>query len=566
MWPLARRGDGGGATAISPDWVLRVLWFGVVFAALSFRAVEPAWDGGIAAHPDERFLLGAAQNTPLLGNVCRANPQFPYGQLAVTLAQILLVAAPGADPLFAARLVSALVGVILVVLAGACARELAGPRAGPLGALLAALAPGLIQQAHFYTVDPLGAALASGSVLAAARGRWRIAGALTGLAVACKASLAVGAVPLIVLAAIAPQGHPRGVKLGGMLGWRAFRFCGPAVVAFVFASPWAVMTPVACWQGPLVQSMLVSGRYVLPYTQQYLRTTPILYPLQQMALWGLGPGVVLLGAVALVMRVGRGFRKGSIPTTRAAYLLPSWLWVVTLLLVIGSLQVKFPRYLLPLYPWWIGWAVTIVVGDGPARARDLGRRSLGVILVLTTGLLGLAQVGVYVRPHPWVAASRWLYANVDAGATIAVEAWDHPLPVPLPDRDPAVHTQVTLPVYEGAGGEAPAWLGLASNADVVAIASRRAYGTLSREPETYGAVLAWYADLFARRSLTLFARCPHVGPLSITDDPLADAGLPVAVSLAARCGTPLALRLPHLDESYRVYDAPLTLLLIRERE
>jgi hypothetical protein len=35
------------------------------------------------------------------------------------------------------------------------------------------------------------------------------------------------------------------------------------------------------------------------------------------------------------------------------------------------------------------------------------------------------------------------------------------------------------------------------------------------------------------------------------------------LTLAARCGAPYVLRLPRLDESFRVYDAPAVLVLVR---
>jgi hypothetical protein len=531
-----------------------VFWIGVLLAALTLRSIHPDWDAGIAAHPDERFILGAAQETPLAGNICRTTPAFPYGHLPVILAQVVVAAAPEADPLYAARLVSALIGVILVVLAGACARWLAGPSAGLLGASVAALAPGLIQQAHAYTVDPLGAVFACGSVLAAARRKWWLSGMLLGLAIACKASLGFGLLPLLVLVIVSPTGRSGQMPRLAIAARHAVRFLGPALLAFAVASPWALLTPRICWEGVLIQGAMVSGRYRVPYTQQYAGTTPVLYPLTQMALWGLGPIVVLLGGAAILMRLARGRTLGP------AFLSPPWLWTVTMLLILGSLQVKFPRYVLPLYPWWIAWAVSIV--EGPSRLR-LGRwtRSLARwALLLTTGLLGLAQVGVYDAMHPWAAGSLWIYDHLDASMTLGIEAWDHPLPVPLMGRNVGGYNQITLPIY-GSYELAPAqWRELTAEVDVVIIASRRGYGALSRQPLVYAELFRWYQELFAAGSPVVFTRCPHIGPLSITDDPLADADLPMAQSLAERCGTPFALRLPRLDESFRVYDAPLVIV------
>lgn len=545
----AQRRAAGGSS-----WARRALWIGVLLAALVLRSRQPDWDAGIAAHPDERFILGAAQETPLGANICRTTPAFPYGHLPVVLAQVLVAVAPEADPLYAARLLSALIGVLLVVLSGACARCLAGRSAGLLGASVAALAPGLIQQAHAYTVDPLGAVFACGGVLAAARRKWWLAGMLSGLAIACKASLGVGLLPLLFLAMVSPRGSPGPMPRLAIAARRAVCFLGPAFLAFVAASPWALLTPWICWEGVLIQGAIVSGRYVVPYTQQYVDTLPVLYPLTQMALWGLGPIVVLLGGAAILIRLARGRALGP------AYLVPPWLWTVMTLLIVGSLQVKFPRYMLPLYPWWIAWAVSIVEG---ATHLCLGRwtRILArCALLLSTGLLGLAQVGVYDAMHPWAAASLWIYEHLDTAMTLGIEAWDHPLPVPLMGRDGGDYNQVMLPIY-GAHELAPSqWQRLSAEVDVVIIASRRGYGALSRQPLVYAEALRWYEGLLAAESPVVFARCPHIGPLSITDDPLADAGLPMAQSLAGRCGTPFALRLPRLDESYRVYDAPLVMV------
>lgn len=179
--------------------------------ATALRLPKPDWDAAapdvrlaIAAHPDERFLLGVAQATPLWSDPCAASPDFPYGHLPVYVARLFVITAPNADPLFVMRLFSGLLGVLLVALTGAWGRALAGRRnpAGMWGALLAAalmaFAPFSIQQARFYSVDVLGAILASGAILAATRHRWTLAGALSGLAFACKASLAWCAVVVVV--------------------------------------------------------------------------------------------------------------------------------------------------------------------------------------------------------------------------------------------------------------------------------------------------------------------------------------------------------------------------------
>jgi len=102
---------------------------------------------------------------------------------------------------------------------------------------------------------------------------------------------------------------------------------------------------------------------------------------------------------------------------------------------------------------------------------------------------------------------------------------------------------------------------LSAQAEVLVIASRRGYGALARWPLRFPETLEWYAGSLHGRSVEVYTRCPRIGPVAFSDDPLRDAGLDVGLTVAQICGTRWAVRLPHLDESFRVYDAPLTLLL-----
>ena len=543
----------------------RCIWIALLLLATALRLPFPAWDGGIAAHPDERFLLGVAASTPLWGNPNRASPDFPYGHLPVTLARLLILAAPSADPLYAARLLSGLIGVVLVAVGGALGRRLTGVQGGLSAAVLLAAAPFLLQQARFYTVDPLGALLASLAVLLALRRHWRGAGACFALALATKLTLLWVIVPvayLLILAAKTSltQHATRNTRCFLRLPLHIFRssvfhrFTLYALLAFALAAPWAILRPIVAWRGPLIQAGMAAGRFDFPYTRQYAGTWPFVYPVAQMAGWGLGPLVTLGGLLGLGWGAWRWRRL-----TRAQRAL--WLWTVAFFAATAGLRVKYPRYLLPLYPAWVAWGVYVIVQMIKSHVL---RFTFHVLLITSTAVLGLAQLSIYIQPHPWQTASRWLYANVPAGATVAVEAWDHPLPVPLPQGDPARFTALTLPTFDPPSPEKEAALAAAAHdADVIVLASRRGYGALARQPDRYAATLAWYAQLLEEREIVAFARCPRLGPLALTDDPLADAGLPTSQTLAARCGTRWALRLPRLDESFRVYDAPLTLLLVR---
>ena len=545
----------------------RWLWVALLLLAAALRLSGADWDGGLAAHPDERYLVDVALATPLWGDPTLAAPEFPYGHFPLYVLRLLTALAPGADPLYAGRLLSGLLGVLLVAAAGALGRCLAGRRGGLLAAALLACAPFALQQARFFTVDVPGAVCVSLALLLALRRRFGGAGAFWGLAVACKASLIWGGAPLLVaifcLSGASPAGETPPPGKARAVRRVASLLLG-AALSFVLASPWAVLRPAAAWRGPWIQSLMVAGQLDFPYTRQFVGTLPFLYPLAQLGLWGMGPAATLTGLLGLLGAAGR-WRRLSPPARL--------LWGGTLMgfVALAGGYVKFPRYLLPLYPLWGAWAAAFLVrggegtpAEGQGRKGKVARRIAIGAVVLSTALLGAAQLSLYVRPHPWETASRWLYANLPEGAQIAVEHWDHPLPIPLPEGSAERFVQRSLPVMDEDTPEKLAQLEAAlKTSDVIVWASARGYGALARQPERYAATLAWYARVMTERQLLAFGRCPRLGPLALSDDPLADAGLPTPLTLAERCGTPLALRLPHLDESFRVYDAPMVLLALR---
>lgn len=547
--------------------VARWLWLALLLLATALRLPGADWDGGAALHPDERFLVDVAVATPLLGDPTLAAPDFPYGHLPLYLLRLLILAAPGADPLLPGRLLSGLLGVLLVAATGALGQRLLGARGGFWAAALVVCSPFLLQSARFYTVDLPAALAATLALLLALRGRRGAAGILWGLAVACKVSLLWVGLPLS-LALLSARAVPC-PKPAPASAARALKtllpllrlLLLPALLSFALVSPWAVLRPLAAWRGPWIQSLMVAGQLDFPYTRQYAGTIPLLYPLVQLALWGLGPTATLAGLAGLLGGVWR-WRQLS-PGLRLA-----WIAAVSGFVMLAGWYVKFPRYLLPVYPLWAVWAIWSL-----QRLRQRWHWRHGAwmeaatlaALLLPTLLLGVAQLSIYAHPHPWESASRWIYAHLPEQGQLAIEHWDHPLPLPLPQGDPARYQVLApLPVMDEDSPEKLAQLEAASHvSDVIILASARGYGALARQPDRYAATLEWYVRLLRERTVVAFGRCPHLGPLALSDDPLLDAGLPAPLSLAERCGTPWALRLPRLDESFRVYDAPVVLLLLR---
>ncbi|MGN6756931.1 MAG: glycosyltransferase family 39 protein, partial [Thermomicrobiales bacterium] len=200
-----------------------------------------------------------------------------------------------------------------------------------------------VQLAHFFVTDTwlttfVTAALWA-TLVAAERGRTRdfaLAGLLTGLAMATKGSvvlLGFAIVVAIVLAARRQQARrweqaARSLFAAGVAGG----------VAFFLFEPYAVLNPKIYLRDLGEQSAIISGRFDVPYTRQFVGTLPLVYQAKQLVGWELGPllGALVLAAFAWV--IWRAIRR------RRAADLVLLAWVLPYLLLLALNEAKFPRY------------------------------------------------------------------------------------------------------------------------------------------------------------------------------------------------------------------------------
>ncbi|MGQ9710248.1 MAG: glycosyltransferase family 39 protein [Anaerolineae bacterium] len=535
----------------------------ILLVAAALRLSGVAWDGGIGAHPDERYLVGVAEEMARRRewNPFTVDASFPYGHVPLYLLLLL----GGADRLMAARLLTGLLDVGTVALTAALARILlaAGGRdrrrsgGALMAALFLAVMPLHVQQAHFATADVPLAFFSTGALLFAARSvvrcqarsaaECRLAGMWAGLALGCKAGAALLGIP-VALAGTLGIGNRR-ERIG-----RAAGAIGAALATFAITNPFAVLEFPRFLTNVAIQAALARGAVLVPYTLQYRGTWPYLYPVIQQLVWGMGPVLGLLGFGGLAGMVARAARGRLSP---AEWVVLGWAW--PFFAFAGGLYVKFPRYLLPLMPILAVYATRgiVTMGRGPAT------RGIFTLAVLPAALLSLALVGSYSRPHPWVAASEWIQAHLPPGSVIAVEEWDHPLPL-----DAGGYTLRALPVFEPEGeGKEREMASVLAEADAVVISSRRGYGALARWPDRFPMTLSHYRALFAGErgfvAVGCWGRWPSLVGLSLADDPFGAADLPLPHPACRPAGA--WFRLPRLDESFVVYDHPEVVVFVASR-
>ncbi len=450
----------------------------------------PAAGRGYPYHPDEpvvalatlRIDFGALQLSPRM---------FNYGSLSLYLDRLAinLVAAMGGVDLAptapspaAGRTVGAVIrigrwltvvmGVLTVAVVAGLGARLYGPAAGGLAALLLALAPLHLAHGHYNTVDvpatfwtTLCLLLCAGALRRPGRAALATAGACAGLAASTKynAGLVVLA-PLYVLAAT----------------WRRPTWCPldraaalvytllAAAAVFLLTTPGIFLDPVQFWHDFRFELWHSSTGHGLVFEH----TSPAwLYHLTRSLPDGLGVPLALVAMAGVVCAL---FRHRVEEGLLLSFLLPYFM-------VIGSAEVKFSRYLLPILPPLLLLAARLLVStsagrddqhgdretrrdgslvDSTAPASHWGEAPAGIvrgvalaIVVVWTGVYGAAMAATFVRPDPRDQAATWVNEQRREGERVALggDPWFYTPPL-------TASLGCTKYLAGVCGAPAPAWI------------------------------------------------------------------------------------------------------------
>ncbi|KAA0250405.1 MAG: hypothetical protein EDX89_22810 [Acidobacteria bacterium] len=510
-------------------------------SALLTRLFGLDWDQGHSYHPDERRIAEAVVQisfSPLsLDPRFFAYGSFPFYVTRIALSAVTAVA-PEADPyrtaILTGRALSALWGAAAVVLVCLLGRRLYGERAGLLaGALLLASALH-VQTSHFATNDVALTTLVLACLLLLERASetgslaaFGGAGAVLGLSLATKVSALPLLLPLALAAFLFARGSGRVAR--AFLGLSVALSLVPAF--FFLGEPYAFLDRATFLRDVAEQGRMVRNAGNVPYTNQYLGTPKLLYDLWEMCVWGLGPA---LGLAAL-LGAGSRLKRLPAPRPRGEWVLLSFL--LPFFLLTASFDVKFPRYLLPVYP-----LLALLSGRLLDAAWDRSRAGRWAArgVLLATAAWALAFLSIYARPHSAVTASEWVYANVPKGARVLTQDWDEGFPFALgAARTPERYRLRSFPFYDpDSPGKSRRLAEELAASDYVALQTKRIYGAVSQAKGKYPDTSRAFALLFA-----------------------GDLGFELVADVASRprlFGFELPTELA--DESISVYDHPRALV------
>jgi YYY domain-containing protein len=427
------------------------------------------WDDGRYLHPDERHIVAdvvvgriefswpprlswldpdESPINPRPRNEDGTYEGFAYGTFPVYTVDVLGSVATeltGTDWTsydrieYIGRALSILLDTGTVLLCWLIGSRLFGRAAGFAAAIIYAFLPLAIQLSHFFTVDSwmtffIFAAILTciDAVRTGSTGRFALAGAWYGLAVASKATAApLGGVILLalLLATIVENGRVRSTPaLFGRFAVRASAALIVSVATFFVSEPFAFLASDAYIQSFTEQADIQSGTWDVPFTQQYVGTPRGAWQLDQLTRYAMGPVAVLLGLAGAGLVTWLAWRRRSAGMTLLLA------WIVGFTLVVLYPETKFPRYALPLVPALAVCAGAAIVALAlylrPRLGKALAAGAAALILILSTSW-GAAYAHVTATEHTRIAASVWLFENLPPGSTTTSEIWDDRLPMSL---------------------------------------------------------------------------------------------------------------------------------------
>lgn len=507
----------------------------IALIALALRLIGLDWDQGLYLHPDERYVVWVTTDLRWPSSVSEyfntaVSPLNPYNTnrdsfVYGTFPSFLVKAIAGlfgkdsyGQLHLVGRAVSAIADTGTVVLTALLARRFFNSTAGLIAAVLMSFTPLLLQNAHFFTVDTISLFLVVAAFAATVRSwdtrpvAWMaIAGLLVGLAGASKLNFLAATAFLVLpmLESIRTRGWQ---SLAPATDWRDRRLIpaaivGIAVALFTFrvAMPYAFAGPhfwntslneqwtrdLSFWRAAQV------GLVDIKPSIQWVDRTPVLYLIQNMVLWGMGPLLGITSLVAFAFAIWK---------VLSSAVWPGWWWIGILGWIAGNVALfgtgiaQNQRYLLPVYPFLILLAAGLLAELQGRFPRRWWPRVVTIGIVAYTMFFGVAFDSLYVRPITRIAASEWIYQNIPEGSVLSSEYWDDALPLPLPGHDRAAYSTMTLDLYAQESDDpskVSTLVGQLSQVDYIVLSSNRVIDSVVRQPERYPVAVRYYEMLLS---------------------------------------------------------------------
>jgi len=499
--------------------------FPIFFVALALRLNNVNWDQNQHLHPDERFLtmvmtrlqwpngIGAylSQESPLNPFNQPDVSFFVYGTFPVFLvfAIATLIGQIEYDSLtLVGRVSSAMFDTATVVIVYFLAKRLFENSVALLASSFYALSVSAIQLSHFFAVDTFSTfwvTMALYILIGFAQRPNFCFSILLGFSVGVALSSKLSTVLIVPFGLFYVVWHIRCLYVDrNPTCWPVAKriVIWGLVSVFVTLMTFRVMQPYAFagdnifdfrladkfFSSVLQQNAIQNGIYDWPPGVQWASTTPYLYPITNLILWGMGPflGIAaILGWILAAIFWVKGKRSLCLPVV----------WTLLNFAYFGALVLKTMRYLHPMYPMLsiiVAWMVVWIWRKSRSwticcKWWPLAPSIFSGLIILGTVFWVLAFSQIYARDHTRISASEWIYKQVPAGSVIATEHWDDRLPLNLPNSgNSSEYEFLSLQLYDRVSeGKRAQLVESLADTDLIVQSSDRLSGSIPRMPYRY---------------------------------------------------------------------------------
>lgn len=266
-----------------------------------------------------------------------------------------------------------------------------------------------------------------------------------------------------------------------------------------------------------------------PPAVQWLNKPPVLFSMLNLAYFGIGLPyflALLIGFYTMVKKPKRVF------------LLVITLWTLAFFLYQSTQFVKTMRYFIFLYPFF-----AIIASFGLSYVTNQLKKHYIIFTIIILLAWPLAFMSIYIHKHSRVAASEWMYQNLESESIALGEYWDDPLPLWIENTNNKVFVIEQLPVFDQDTQDKWNLINQSlAKGDYLILSSNRGWGSIPTVPEKYPLMSKFYEDLLKdnlqykkMKEFTSYPSLRYIGiPIDFKDD--------------------------FADEAFTVYDHPKVLI------
>lgn len=410
-----------------------------------FRFYKLDWAQGLFTHPDEYHIVASVNQLSFPNQM---HPHFfSYGTVTIYLVYFtqelinflstIFNFHPSADgsifnSFIIGRFYSALFSTLTIIIVYKICRSFMQTRFSYLAAFLLALTPGLIQQAHFATPESALTFFLFGSLLFIIKFLKKnsvlylaLSSAFLGFASGVKVSSIVFLLPLIV--AIIIKSYPKNLSFRkpvlfikqvfkAMLKFTGLTLTNAIITTAIFAlvAPYVFIDFPSFKSNLNYEGGLAIGKIAVFYTRQFINTTPVLFQIEKILPYALGPIILLFSSLGFILAVINLIRK---PKIELVIILVSFL---SLFISNAFLFTKWTRFIAPTFPFFAIFA-TFSLQTFEKKTRRSVYYFLAGILVFGTMLWTMSFFSIYTNPDIRIIASRWLESHAKEGSSFLVE-------------------------------------------------------------------------------------------------------------------------------------------------